>query len=140
MHGVAGAVQVGRRKVELLPLAQELPRGLLTSKVLHFGSCSVLENPKERKELRAAFGVRALTGFTEDVDWFESMAFELLLFDVLARYKRMDAAERFIKDNFQQLLETSRVRPRPPVGRVRTRPDAVPTVRAVAATDALRVP
>jgi len=72
----------------------------LSKKVLHFGSCSVLDlTAKERRELREVLGVRAITGFTEDVTWFEGLAFELLLFDVLTWYKRLDAAENYIKRN-----------------------------------------
>jgi uncharacterized protein DUF6642 len=100
LHGSPGKVYVGRRGVDLVELGNALPRRGLTSKVLHFGSCAVLDLPsKGRQELRDALGVRALTGFTEYVDWVESLAFELLLFDVLASYKRLDAAEAYIKRN-----------------------------------------
>jgi hypothetical protein len=104
MHGSPGEVNIAGRSVPLLTLTQRIPRRPLTSKVLHFGSCSVLDGaPSDRRELRAAFGVRALTGFTEDVDWFESMAFELILFDVLTRYRRMDAADAYIRHHHRSL-------------------------------------
>ena len=64
---------------------------------------TVLTTPAVRRDLREPLGVRAITGFREDVDWFESMAFELLLFDCLTHYKRLDAAEAYIKKNYGQL-------------------------------------
>ena len=72
----------------------------MSRKILHFGSCSVLDmKPKERRELRTELGVKAMTGFTTDVEWIENLAFELLLFDVLTWYKRLDFAEAYIKKN-----------------------------------------
>lgn len=103
MHGSPNSVHIGRRAIDLFDLAEDLPTGRLSSKVLHFGSCSVLTTPAVRRDLREALGVRAITGFREDVDWFESMAFELLLFDCLTHYKRLDAAEAYIKKNYGQL-------------------------------------
>ncbi len=97
MHGSPGSVHIGRRRIDLAELGRELPRGLLASKVLHFGSCSVLEQESDRRDLADAFGVRAITGFTADVDWFESLAFEILLFDILASYQRMHAVEKYIQ-------------------------------------------
>jgi hypothetical protein len=106
LHGSPGAVHVGRSKVDLFELGQDLPRKKLKSKVLHFDSCSVMDlAPKDRKELRAAMGVKVLTGFTEEVEWFESMAFELLLFDTFTWYKRSDAAESYIKKNHSQMAK-----------------------------------
>lgn len=61
--------------------------------------------PKDRRALRQALGVKVLTGFTEDVEWFESLAFELLLFDTLTWYMRPDFAESYIKKNHRQLAK-----------------------------------
>lgn len=99
LHGAPGSVFVGRRRVDLGILSESLPKNALKGKVLHFGSCAVLDlKPKEREVLRAALGVRGITGFTEDVEWFESMAFELMLLESLAYYKRLDAVERDLKE------------------------------------------
>lgn len=104
LHGAPGTVFTGRRQVNLYRLGEELSDIDLSHKTLHFGSCSVLQlRGKERQELRRTLGVKVLTGFTEDVDWFESMAFEVLLFDVLTYYRRPDFAERYIRSNYREL-------------------------------------
>lgn len=106
LHGSPGAVHIGRSTVNLFELGESLPRKSLRPKVLHFGSCSVMDlSPSERRDLRASMGVKVLTGFTEDVEWFESMAFELLLFDTFTWYKRSDAAEAYIKKNHRQMAK-----------------------------------
>jgi hypothetical protein len=100
LHGSPGTAHVGRKSVDLLSLGEKLSKPAMSKKILHFGSCSVLDlTPKERRELRVALGVKAMTGFTTDVEWIESLAFELLLFDVLTWYKRLDFAADFIKKN-----------------------------------------
>lgn len=104
LHGSPGAVHVGRTEIDLFDLGRGIPNRTLRSKVLHFGSCSVMDlRPADRRALRAALGVKVLTGFTEEVEWFESMAFELLLFDTFTWYKRSDAAEAYIKKNHGQM-------------------------------------
>lgn len=106
LHGTPGTLYVGRERVDLHDLGATLPKDSMRGKVLHFGSCSVLDlRPKERQELRAQLGVKMLTGFTEDVEWFDSLAFEILLFDVLTYYKRPDFAEAYIKKNFSQFAK-----------------------------------
>ena len=103
LHGSPNAVYIGRTEIDLVELGEDLPRGRLRSKVLHFGSCSVLTRPADRRDIREALGVRAITGFRKDIDWFESMAFELLLFDCLTADQRLDAAEAYIKKTYGQL-------------------------------------
>lgn len=103
LHGSPGHLYVGRRKVAVKDLTDGIPKPRLSGKVLHFGSCEVLQlTPKERRNLRADLGVKAITGFTEEVDFMESLAYEILLFDALTYYKRIDAAETFMKKHHSQ--------------------------------------
>lgn len=103
LHGLPGEVMVGKDRVDVFTLGAELPAGCLKGKTLHVGSCSVLDmTPAHRRELRSQLGVKLLTGFTEDVDWYDAMAFEILLFDVLTYYQRPDHAANYIKKNFGQ--------------------------------------
>lgn len=106
LHGSPATVHIGRYVVRLHDICERIDRRKLRTKVLHFGSCSVLDMAEhEQAHLRRAMGVRALTGFTRDVDWFESMAFELLLFEALARYQRPSDAERYLRREHGALAE-----------------------------------
>lgn len=105
MHGGPGKVYPSRKQVNLMSLGSQLPPRALAGKVLHFGSCSVLEEPESRRPLLEAFGVRAITGFTKEVGWFESLAFELLLFECLAYYKRLHAAEAYMRKHYPELAD-----------------------------------
>ncbi|MFG1813678.1 DUF6642 family protein [Kribbella sp. NPDC049174] len=98
LHGSPATVHIGRRSVDLFQLGERLPAATLRQKALHFGSCSVLDlHRREREDLRKVLGVKVVTGFTEDVEWIESLAFELLLFDALTWYKRPSDAENYLK-------------------------------------------
>lgn len=106
LHGSPGTVHIGRYVVRLEAIADRLPSGALRSKILHFGSCSVLDMDEGgQQELRSLLGVRALTGFTKDVNWFESMAFELLLFEALTSYRRPSDSEKYLMRRHGELAE-----------------------------------
>jgi len=80
-HGAEGTLSVGG-SVAL----SELHRVDLDRRVLYMGGCSVARSRalEEFKELRASTRARAVCRFTQDVDWDESAAFELLLLNWLA--------------------------------------------------------
>lgn len=97
LHGGPETIFTGRRQVTWRQIEQ-WTEGSLTGKTLHFGSCSVLDtSPKRREEFRRNTGLKAVTGFTKDVDWFESLAFELLLFEALTHYTRLADVEKHLK-------------------------------------------
>jgi hypothetical protein len=61
---------------------------------LYFGSCSVLRASDARlQEFLAETGAGLICGYTREVDWVESAAFETVLLDVLANGQRLNAAE-----------------------------------------------
>lgn len=105
LHGSPGHVYVGKEEVDLHELGKELQgKANLKHKILHFGSCSVLDMPKpERESLRKSLGIKILTGFTRDVEWVESLAFELLAFGAFTWYKQPASAEKYIDANYGQL-------------------------------------
>lgn len=100
LHGSPRTVYVGGQGVGFDEIAGWVPDSL-GGKVMHFGSCEVLADSSRAKleEFRTAVGARALTGFTQTVGWYESMALELLLLDALTYYSvRIDKVEPYLKD------------------------------------------
>lgn len=88
LHGSPGAVWVGNEKATLRDLAA-WSGGKLEGKVIHFGSCETLRTSDARlEEFLVDTKARAVTGFRRQVDWFESLAFEVLLFSALTSYQR----------------------------------------------------
>lgn len=106
LHGSPGMVYIGRYQVDLFAIRDATPDVDLRGKILHFGSCSVLDmEESENQSLRKDLGVRAMTGFTTDVEWFESMGFEMLLFDALTYYQRPSDAERYLRKTHEGLTK-----------------------------------
>lgn len=98
-HGEKGTLWVGQEEYSIEQLA-ELLDGRLEGRILYFGSCSTLQVDDDRIEnLRARTGARAVCGYTRDVDWIESAAFELNLIDAVAWYSRIDAVFNHLRRN-----------------------------------------
>lgn len=102
-HGSSGAVAYGEESISLAELADALPDGILDSKLVHFGSCSVLDDEESIKTFQRSTGVRGITGYTLDVGWIESAAFELLMFQTLTRYSRLGWFEKAMARDYGDL-------------------------------------
>ena len=56
--------------------------------MVHFGSCSTLNTDRRNiTRFLAKTGALAATGFKSDVDWLKPAAFEVLIFEVMLRFK-----------------------------------------------------
>lgn len=99
-HGSPGQLHIGRRKLTLEELGAAL-EGQCAGKTIYFGSCSVLGVPKRRVEgFRRQVRARCVAGYEKDVSWFESSAFDLLLFEALTHYRRIDAVDRWLRKEY----------------------------------------
>jgi hypothetical protein len=79
--------------VDLDDVAEQMA-GKCEGKRLYFGSCSVLRASDARLlDFLAETGAALICGYTREVDWVESAAFETVLLDVLANGQRLNAAE-----------------------------------------------
>jgi len=103
-HGTAGKLHLGRRTLTLEELGDVLA-GACSGRTIYFGSCSVLDLPRRQIErFRRKTDARCVAGYTRDIDWFESAAFDLLLFEALTRYQRIDAVDRWLRAQYGGLI------------------------------------
>ncbi|MFC0314932.1 DUF6642 family protein [Gordonia phosphorivorans] len=78
-HGLVGEVEFDDRSVSLEDLGKHFD-GRAGDCFVYFGSCATLSAPdSELLRFRARTGARAVFGYTHDVDWLTSAAFEALL-------------------------------------------------------------
>ncbi|NOY06052.1 MAG: hypothetical protein GXO82_05405 [Chlorobi bacterium] len=95
-HGEPDTILIGRKRLSLDQLGDFL-EGACRGKIVYFGSCATLDIGRAKVlEFTRKTKARCVCGYTKDVDWFSSSAFELLLFSTLTRYTRMDAVERHL--------------------------------------------
>jgi hypothetical protein len=103
-HGSPGTLHLGRRRLALPELAEMLGKGA-SGKFLYLGSCGVLDVERdELKQFMKATDLRGIAGYRADVDWFESSAFDLLLFDALTYYPRATDAENWLRKRVPDLM------------------------------------
>ena len=102
-HGSPGTIDVGDDSISLTDLAGVLPGGILDGKLVHFGSCSVLRDEDSVSEFVSTTGARAATGFTTDVGWVESAAFDLLMLATYARYSSIGWFEKAMAREYGDL-------------------------------------
>jgi len=105
-HGSEGRINVGRHSVDLDHLGALLA-DRLTDKIVYFGSCSTAGIGEDAlRQFKKTTRARAVCGYTEDVDWLEAAAFELLLIDSVAYYtKRIDSPFKWLETNHGQMCD-----------------------------------
>ncbi len=97
-HGTARTLHFEGDELSLVDLGT-LIGGRAQGKILHFGSCRVMAaTDEELQTFCRSTGVRAITGYTKDIEWLESSAFELLLIpDVIHAVKLKSSYDRMFR-------------------------------------------
>lgn len=114
-HGSPGHIFIGdgRRSegnVPLESLANQL-EGKCSRKLIHFGSCDTLRaNKHQLNRFLRRTGALAVCGYQSEVDWFESIAFEILLLAKLQQVamdrRGMPVIERWLKNDVAGLVRS----------------------------------
>lgn len=104
-HGSEERLHIGRTDVSLTELG-EILRNRATGRSIHFGSCETVVNydgavDRFLKVTRA----RCVSGYVQDADWIPSAALDLLFFEALAYWRRLDTVERYMKRDCGSLVK-----------------------------------
>jgi hypothetical protein len=103
-HGSPGIIHIGRRDVNLDYLGGLL-EGRCQGKSIYFGACGVLDIPRrEAQAFRRRIRAKCICGYREDVDWFESSAFDILLLDCLSYYSHPRSTDEWLKSEQRSLV------------------------------------
>jgi hypothetical protein len=94
MHGTTtGLWLTDRCTIELADVAERLA-DRCEGKQFYFGSCSVLRGSDTRiHDFLTATGATLVCGYSREVDWVESAAFETVLLEVLANGQKLNSVE-----------------------------------------------
>ena len=97
-HGEEGHISPGEGDVSLKRLGTWI-KGRAQGRIIYFSSCSTLNlETKEIKSFLRSTKARAVVGFTKNVNWIESTAFDLVLLDALAYYhRRPRSADNYLR-------------------------------------------
>ena len=109
-HGSPGGVSPdGYEELTLDDIATVLD-GVGENCVIHFGACSVMDvDELTRKRFLDRTGVSAVSGYKQDVDWIEPIAFEMLymscLQNVLGEWEEAHITPRIMAEVWAKLQE-----------------------------------
>ena len=104
-HGSPGAIYLhGNTPVTLAQLA-EMMGDKFGDWIVHFGSCRTVGSSRQMADFVEQTGVALATGYTKNVDWAESAALELLLFQELQSHQSLKVAWRGVESNYGDLVE-----------------------------------
>jgi hypothetical protein len=107
-HGEPGRILIDtRHKIGLDQLGKHLCCRT-HRRIIYFGACSVMRIDKRViKRFMTAAGIKAVCGYTTDVDWIPSTALDLIAMNELQRFSTtrqgMEAAEKSIRTNTRRL-------------------------------------
>lgn len=105
-HGGPGCLLFGRQRLTIDELGDVLQGGC-AGRTLYFGSCAFLNLDRRRiQAFRRRTRARCVAGYRKDIDWFESAAFDVLLFEALTRYQRVDAAHRWLRTRYPGMVRS----------------------------------
>ena len=84
-------------KIEFGEISQFLA-GKCKNRVVHFASCGTLDvSTKEAESFLEETGASSVSGYRDDVNWIESMAFELLFLERMQRSGRKSLTPKVMK-------------------------------------------
>jgi hypothetical protein len=110
-HGRPGELVLdGQASVEIEKLAQYMGDGFANWAV-HFGSCATIDVPHARiSRFIVSTGVSIVLGYKRDVDWIDSAAIDLILFDRLQQYTHMHRFWEQFKGRYGDLIGVTGLR------------------------------
>src|SRR3989442_1586938 len=109
-HGRPGELVFDKDTVEIEKLGQFLGDGF-TNWVVHFGSCATLNIAHARiSRFIANTRVSMVIGYRKDVDWIDSAAIDLLLFDRLQEYRSMHRFWEHFRGRYRDLISLTGLR------------------------------
>ncbi|GAB4212895.1 MAG: hypothetical protein OHK0022_49320 [Roseiflexaceae bacterium] len=104
-HGAPGEIYLADGTNISLEQLAEYMETRFNGWIIHFGSCSTISVDQERlDQFIKATNVHMMIGYTKDVDWIESSAMDMLIFQALQQYVDLHAFWRSLQKNYPDLI------------------------------------
>jgi hypothetical protein len=106
VHGSTGTISLANGTQLSLEQLADMLGDRFRGWVLLFGSCSTLRaSPERLAQLVATTEIPLLLGYRKAVDWIESSAMDMLIFQAAQHYIDVGACWRFLKRQYPDLIE-----------------------------------
>ncbi|MFO7169122.1 MAG: hypothetical protein DIU80_013955 [Chloroflexota bacterium] len=104
-HGGPGELYLADDTSISLETLSEYMGERFSGRIIHFGCCSTLRVSAQRlADFVESTGVNMILGYTKDIDWIESSAMDLLVFQMLQQYVDLHACWRALQKNYPDLI------------------------------------
>ena len=104
-HGAPGGIWIGEEWLSLEDLAEKID-GRADRRVVFFDSCKTLKVRDTRiKKFLSDTGAKAVIGYTKDVEWIASAAFELMIFEAFCYRTQMRAVKNMLWTNYPGMVK-----------------------------------
>ncbi|MCU0490414.1 MAG: hypothetical protein MUD01_02305 [Chloroflexaceae bacterium] len=105
-HGAPGEFYLADDSAISLETLSEYMATRFTDWIIHFGCCSTMRvSASQLDSFIEATGVKMVLGYTKDVDWIESSAMDLLIFQALQQYVDLRACWRGLQKSYPDLID-----------------------------------
>lgn len=103
-HGEEGKIEPGGREFVTLGELAEILKDSCEDKVIHFGTCETIKvKHKEMVDFLKKTKALCVSGFTAEVEFFESSVFDLVLIDTFQKYKAVSKVDEVINRDYPYL-------------------------------------
>jgi hypothetical protein len=110
-HGTPGSLHLPDQSEITLEKLAKIMGKRFNNWIIHFGSCSTLNiEGSYLHQFIDATDTSILLGYIKDIDWIDSAAMDLILFDWLQEYKDMASFWNRIIRSYQSLVEMNGLR------------------------------
>jgi len=103
-HGSKKGIELEGKDISLKELANEC-EGVLEDKLIHFSSCSIIQNIDEIRYFKKITGAKKVMGYSKDVDFLESTLFDIALLQKLNEYDKAGNVVNYLQSNYPSLYE-----------------------------------
>ncbi len=104
-HGSKNKLHFDNNEFVTLEMLGNILEGKLENKFLHFGSCQFLnQSPEKIKHFINQTGVKIITGYKKDIDFFRSTTFDLIYFNELNSKQKSVYALKEINKTYESLI------------------------------------
>lgn len=105
-HGNPGEIQLGDGTCVTIENLASMMARRFAGWIVHFGACGTLEVANASlSEFYRQTEVAMMIGYRNDIDWTESAAMDLILLDLLQRYRSLGAMRRYVKNTYPDMVK-----------------------------------
>lgn len=104
-HGSRYDIALSKGEIIEIEQLANLCKNLFQEKIVHFSSCSVMQNTKAISYFKEISGAKNVCGYTKTIDFLESSLFDIALLQKLYEFERIGNVDNYLNKNYTPLYD-----------------------------------